>query len=121
DEPLRQQRGERAQAFFQRQQGVTQRTLSAIEGILGLHVGQFRCQRDDGQTFWYQSPCFQSISCDLFTPAWYRQQGAVLGSASGRNTAWFVEHQGRAMVLRHYYRGGLVGKLLGDRFFIRPA
>src|SRR5690606_15180682 len=70
---LRQQRGERAQEFFRKQQGVTQRTLSAIEGILGPHVGQFRSQREDGQTFWYQSPCFQWISRDHFNPAWYRQ------------------------------------------------
>ncbi|HEY7885774.1 MAG TPA: lipid IV(A) 3-deoxy-D-manno-octulosonic acid transferase [Cellvibrionaceae bacterium] len=118
---LRHQFGERAQVFFQKQQGVTQRTLSAIERILGPDVGQFRCQREAGQIFWYQGPYFQQMSSDIFSSDWYRQQGAVRGSASGRNTVWFVQHEGRSMVLRHYYRGGLIGKILGDRFLACPV
>lgn len=30
---------------------------------------------------------------------------------------WFVKDESRHLVLRHYYRGGMVGKLVRDRFW----
>lgn len=50
-----------------------------------------------------------------FDPAaWGR---AVVGSAEGRSSAWFIEHEEQAWVLRHYWRGGLPGKLFKDKYF----
>lgn len=39
------------------------------------------------------------------------------GSAIGRGVTWFVKDESRHLVLRHYYRGGMVGKLVRDRFW----
>lgn len=117
----RRQQGGRARQFFQQQQGVTQRTLGAIERILGPEVSQFRqCCLDSG-VYWYQTDFFQRITEHCFNPEWWQEQKAVLGSAGGRNTAWFVRHHQHDMVLRHYYRGGLVGRWVTDRFWREPV
>jgi len=47
---------------------------------------------------------------------------AITGSAQGRGTTWFVKYNDKTdtppqhWVLRHYYRGGLIGKLINDRY-----
>ena len=50
---------------------------------------------------------------------YWQQQQRILGSASGRGTTWFLRSQdlfGVNTALRHYYRGGLWGKLVRDRY-----
>lgn len=47
---------------------------------------------------------------------YWQEQKAVIGQAVGRGTAWFVRADDTELVLRHYMRGGLVAKLLGDRY-----
>ncbi|TRX55271.1 3-deoxy-D-manno-octulosonic acid kinase [Thalassomonas sp. M1454] len=54
---------------------------------------------------------------EMFTSAYWQERDAILGSAVGRGTAWFVKHPVTDMVLRHYYRGGLIGKLINDSYF----
>lgn len=51
-----------------------------------------------------------------FQPSFWQQQQAVIGQSKGRNTVWFVADGERELVLRHYYRGGLPGKLIRDLF-----
>jgi 3-deoxy-D-manno-octulosonic acid kinase len=56
-----------------------------------------------------------------FTPAmlssgYWQQQKAIVGSAQGRGTTYFVIHQNKQWVLRHYYRGGLMGKINKDSY-----
>lgn len=54
---------------------------------------------------------------------WYHHQ-AVTGTSGGRNTVWFIAPQAvvpkvdapNEWVLRHYYRGGLPGKLIRRSF-----
>lgn len=56
----------------------------------------------------------------FFEPAYWLQQNRVLGSAKGRGTTWFVQTQdlfGVNCALRHYYRGGLWGKINKDRYY----
>lgn len=46
--------------------------------------------------------------------------GRVLGYSKGRGTTWFLNttaELGINVVLRHYYRGGLFGKLVKDSYF----
>lgn len=52
----------------------------------------------------------------LHSEYWVRQQ-AVTGTAQGRGTTWFVSYHGQEWVLRHYYRGGLMGKLNKDKYW----
>lgn len=56
-----------------------------------------------------------------FEPGHWQRYKAVVGESKGRNTTYFIAHK-RAdnstlnMVLRHYYRGGLVRKFSDDKF-----
>ncbi|HPF72939.1 MAG: 3-deoxy-D-manno-octulosonic acid kinase [Rhodanobacteraceae bacterium] len=47
------------------------------------------------------------------------------GGRGGRGAVWFVDGEGRSgpirAVLRHYRRGGLMAKLMGDRYFWRGS
>jgi 3-deoxy-D-manno-octulosonic acid kinase len=51
-----------------------------------------------------------------FEPRYWIARGAVIGAALGRGTTHFFEADGRRYVLRHYRRGGLVARLLEDRY-----
>ena len=48
--------------------------------------------------------------------SWWRNQGRLLGSAGGRGTVYFVESGNAQWALRHYRRGGLVGRWVDDHF-----
>ncbi len=58
---------------------------------------------------------------DDFEPAALAAAGRVTGTAAGRGRAWFVAAPagGAATVLRHYRRGGLVARLVADRYWWR--
>lgn len=116
----RQLQGERALQFYQQQQGATARSVQAISQLLNSEITINKTQYEH-QHFWWQTPYFHDMSANYFDPAYWQQQQAVTGSSSGRNTAWFIRHNGNAMVLRHYYRGGLIGKLLTDQFWLQPV
>tara|TARA_B100001094_G_C18195036_1_gene810177 strand:- start:5287 stop:6000 length:714 start_codon:yes stop_codon:yes gene_type:complete len=57
------------------------------------------------------------ISADWFTADYWHQQQAVTGTALGRETTYFVKHEAQHWVLRHYYRGGFIEKLIKDHYF----
>lgn len=57
-----------------------------------------------------------ALSSDWFDIAHWQQQQAVTGQATGRNTTWFITYQAQEWVLRHYYRGGLISKLIQDQY-----
>lgn len=42
---------------------------------------------------------------------------AIIGSAKGRGTTWFVKGEKGEFALRHYHRGGLFGKLIKDSYW----
>jgi len=52
----------------------------------------------------------------LFDPEYYRASGALRATAEGRGSNYFITGPGGDWVLRHYRRGGLVGKVLYDRY-----
>ncbi|MCU4674224.1 3-deoxy-D-manno-octulosonic acid kinase [Catenovulum sp. 2E275] len=57
------------------------------------------------------------ISDNWFEPAFWQNQNAITGQSVGRNTTYFFAHQQQNYVLRHYYRGGLIGKFANDGYF----
>lgn len=65
---------------------------------------------------WYDGEYFDDFSDDYFTADYWRGKDKIKGSATGRSTAWFIAAGEQGMLLRHYYRGGLVGKINKDRF-----
>ncbi len=52
----------------------------------------------------------------LFARDYWRARGALEETAGGRGTVAFIRDGERRWVLRHYRRGGLVAKLLGDTY-----
>ncbi|MBL4910302.1 MAG: 3-deoxy-D-manno-octulosonic acid kinase [Alteromonadaceae bacterium] len=71
--------------------------------------GAIYCQYDENK--------LTEFSPQLFNSDYWQQKNAITGSAQGRGTTWFIEHNKQAWVLRHYYRGGLVGKFIKDSYF----
>lgn len=51
----------------------------------------------------------KDISAHWFEPEWW-QDAAQPVASGGRGTAWFIRHDTRDWVLRHYSRGGLVAR-----------
>lgn len=56
------------------------------------------------------------VDTEFFNPDWWQQQQAIIGQSRGRGITWFVRFKDKELVLRHYYRGGLLGKCLHDRY-----
>ncbi|QLB44273.1 3-deoxy-D-manno-octulosonic acid kinase [Mannheimia pernigra] len=63
-----------------------------------------------------QAECVQSLlNCKNI-----ERSDRLLGYSKGRGTTWFLNttpELGINVVLRHYYRGGIFGKLIKDRYF----
>lgn len=64
----------------------------------------------------YDASCCGQPDERLFERDRWRSQGALEESAGGRGTVAFIRDGERRWVLRHYRRGGLVAKLLGDNY-----
>lgn len=59
---------------------------------------------------------------EMLSEKYWQEQNAITGTAQGRGTTWFVQYnknnrQEKHWVLRHYYRGGLIGKVINDSYF----
>ncbi|KZN59018.1 3-deoxy-D-manno-octulosonic acid kinase [Pseudoalteromonas luteoviolacea] len=58
-----------------------------------------------------------NIHSEWFKVQYWRDQNAILTSKQGRAAAWFINyHKDKIAVLKHYWRGGLIGKLLSDQY-----
>lgn len=74
----------------------------------------------------YDADIFTNIDDVSFKSKVWAQRAAIVGFAEGRGTTFFIQHQGRDFVLRHYQRGGLVAKISEDQYlwtglrFTRP-
>ena len=51
-----------------------------------------------------------------FEPNYWQQQNKVVGEKKGRAKTYFLDLGEQIGVLRHYWRGGLVGKILSDQY-----
>ncbi|WP_301098891.1 3-deoxy-D-manno-octulosonic acid kinase [Otariodibacter sp.] len=61
----------------------------------------------------------QSFVKDLLNCKDFSQSDRLLGSSTGRGITWFLDTKSELSinsVLRHYYRGGLFGKLIKDSY-----
>lgn len=52
----------------------------------------------------------------MLDAGFWQQNNAIVGSAQGRGTTYFIRHKNHHWVLRHYYRGGLIGRLIKDSY-----
>ena len=60
-----------------------------------------------------------NLSNDWFEPHYWQSRGELQGAARGRGAAYFVRHDSKSWVLRHYRRGGLMAHLFADRYHWR--
>lgn len=52
----------------------------------------------------------------MFEPAYWSESYTVPGYSGGRGATLLVQHEDMDWVLRHYHRGGFVGRFLADQF-----
>jgi len=64
----------------------------------------------------YDASLETELTEDLFNPVMLRKRELLAGQALGRGEAWFINYQGRSWVLRHFRRGGLIGRFVADRY-----
>ena len=60
------------------------------------------------------------LNSSLFNPQYLLRQQKVYRQAMGRGQTYFFKHEQQDYVLKHYWRGGLVGKLNADFYFWNP-
>ncbi|SFB78589.1 3-deoxy-D-manno-octulosonic acid kinase [Pseudoalteromonas denitrificans] len=63
---------------------------------------------------WQLSPTH--LSSDWFQAQYWKNQNKIYAQKKGRASVWFFEQDNLKAVLRHYWRGGLIGKLLQDQY-----
>ncbi|BFI96444.1 MAG: 3-deoxy-D-manno-octulosonic acid kinase [Rhodanobacter sp.] len=61
------------------------------------------------------------VDADWFVPERWRERGALRSQAGGRGGVQIIATPAGECVLRHYRRGGLVAKLMGDRYLWHGA
>lgn len=107
--------GRRGYDLFIAHQGAVERTVAQLSTVLPpLHIATVSKGNDSA---WYDPEFFPDFGLHYFKPQYWQAQRQVSGQSSGRNTVWFIEQDGRQAVLRHYYRGGMIGKVNKDRFW----
>ena len=112
---------EAAKSVLQTHQGATLRILKrALECTL-TGSGMIKTEQSPRGLFRYDSDIFETIDDKHFTAQYWQQQKAIAGNSTGRATVWFIQQGDLGLLLRHYYRGGLVGKINKDRFLREPA
>lgn len=112
---------EAAKSVLKTHQGATQRVLArALEYTL-TGSGMIKTEQSPRGLIRYDSDIIEAIEDKHFTAQYWQQQKAIAGNSTGRATVWFIQQGDLGLLLRHYYRGGLVGKINKDRFLREPA
>lgn len=57
------------------------------------------------------------VTVDMFNSDFWQQQQKIIGHAMGRGVTTFFCENNKDYVLRHYRRGGLIGKILNKHYF----
>lgn len=70
----------------------------------------------DSHVILFDAEHFSAPIPKMFTGQYWRTLDAITGQAIGRGTTYFFQHKKNEYVLRHYRRGGLVGKILSDQY-----
>ena len=76
-------------------------------------------RENDNCTIIANKTVLPNINSQYFSLDHWQHQNAVIGQSKGRNAVYFIQHDKYQLVLRHYYRGGAVARLVKDRYFYR--
>lgn len=79
-------------------------------------MSQYEDKWIDHQHIWADKQLLPDACPDFFKGNYWQQRHSITGSSVGRGTTYFFELNKQQFVLRHYLRGGLIGKLLTDQY-----
>lgn len=65
----------------------------------------------------YDSEIFTNSDDISFEVSTWANRSSIIGFAEGRGTTFFIDYQGRELVLRHYKRGGKIAEYIEDKYF----
>ncbi|MBR9789387.1 MAG: 3-deoxy-D-manno-octulosonic acid kinase [Vibrionaceae bacterium] len=77
--------------------------------------------QENNTHIWYDESLVTESIDSLFDINYWRGCNAIVGSAIGRGTTWFVQLDTMQAALRHYRRGGLFGKIVRDQYLFLGA
>lgn len=78
-------------------------------------------QKDDAGAILFDSALTPQVSHDWFEPAWWQARGALRTQVGGRGSVAIIGTPVGECVLRHYRRGGMVARFMGDRYLWNGA
>jgi 3-deoxy-D-manno-octulosonic acid kinase len=64
----------------------------------------------------YDDCCVDQINPEMFDAEFWQESQIVPGYSGGRGATLYIRNAGDDWVLKHYHRGGLIGRLLNDGF-----
>jgi len=88
--------------------------MSAQQWPLGSEV---RRQDLTGGVMLYDASRAGNAAPAWFDPGYWKERGEIDGEARGRGVTHFIKSGKQNLVLRHYRRGGLVARVMRDRYF----
>ena len=78
-------------------------------------------REDAGSAILFDAAVSPQVDAQWFEPAYWQARGALQTLQGGRGGVAVIDTAAGACVLRHYRRGGLVARFLGDRYLWRGA
>ncbi len=109
-----------ASDWVSQHRGATQRTLQALEPWLDTidpnSLRAIECFSEGAHTCWFDPEAMSQATAADFLPDRHTVQ-TDLATGSGRGQALKVVRLSKPLVIRHYFRGGLMAKLSKDRFW----
>ena len=81
-----------------------------------LNTDQWQQVSEHHSQIWFDKQTLTQVSSEWFNSDYWQQQNGITGESKGRYTTYFLltkdkQAQPLHLVLRHYYRGGMVSKL----------
>lgn len=73
-------------------------------------------KRSKNEYILYDSEIFVDPDDISFSVKTWANRSSIIGFAEGRGTTFFVDYQGRELVLRHYKRGGKIAEYVEDNY-----
>ena len=69
-----------------------------------------------GGAMLYDASRSSKFTADWFEPGFWRDSQRIEGTAQGRGQTLFVDASGQRLAVRHYWRGGPLGRFIRDRY-----
>jgi 3-deoxy-D-manno-octulosonic-acid transferase len=119
DDSLLATKSQAAQRWVHSHRGADQRAMAQLETFLPKHLASPVQIKDGNDTSWHNAALLGDLP-----EAWHRtssSESATDPLRGGRGQVKLLQDKTSKFVLRHYHRGGLIGKILGDRFLRKKA